>query len=139
MNKILSKEVSFELAELLKEKGFAELCSHCYHDFLKEGEDIKKPLLREFTQRKFQNSNITKHKAAPTIGEVLDWIFEKYNIWLWVEQEDTTNKFEWLCRYEDKGACKDYDDKFYTTPLEAYEEAIKYVLKIRYKNGNNKR
>ena len=57
--------VNFEIAKLLKDKGFDVECNSCYHSFLKVGEEEiestkSTPLLREFTQRKFKNSIVTK-------------------------------------------------------------------------------
>ena len=64
----------------------------------------------------------------PTIAEVVMELYEKFGIWIWVEQFDTSNEFEWVCRYENEGDCKDYDEILYKSPKEAYEAAIKYCL-----------
>lgn len=75
--------INFETAKLAKEKGFDGICRHCYHSFLETGEEneIKTPLLREFTQRKFQNSIITKYNiAAPTQSLLQKWLREVHDI-----------------------------------------------------------
>lgn len=79
-------------------------------------------------ERDYYNRKGEVYTSAPTIAEVVMWLYEKHNIWIWVEQEDTTNQFQWFCRYENKGSCKDYDDKFYKTPTEVYLSAIEYTL-----------
>jgi len=52
----MNKSVSFELAKLLKEKGFDEPCPNLYY----QPERCKKP----------------------TIADVVMWLYEKHNIWI---------------------------------------------------------
>ena len=115
----MTTPVKFELAKLLKTKGFDEQLKYYYDSFGDIGSSNVKVNWNESEELLC---------SAPTIAEVVMWLYEKYEIWIWVEREDTTNEFEWLCRYENEGSCKDYDDKFYNSPTEAYEAAIEYCL-----------
>jgi len=67
---------------------------------------------------------------APTYQQVIDWFFKEHGIWIWVAQCERSVKFEWFCRYERKGSCMDYDEKFYELPYEAYNAAITEAIKL---------
>lgn len=162
----MNTPVKFKIAKLLKEKGFtmfqdnfksALVDTRNYktqrYSFYKEYHDENYTRKIELNlqvgtnssnifglQESYDNpsSGSFNFYFAPTIAEVVMWLYEKHGIWIWVEQEDTTNEFQWLCRYENKGCCKDYDDKFYNSPTESYKAAIEYTLKNLIKNQTSK-
>lgn len=105
--------VNFKLAKLLKQKDFP--LKNTGYGYTEHGNVV---------DLCFENVIC----EAPTIAEAVTWLYDTHKIWIWVEQENNSNEFEWLCRYERKGSCKDYDDKFYNSPTEAYECAIEYCL-----------
>ena len=116
----MNKPVSFSLAKLLKEKDFNNIeCKGYYHvcDGYTEG-------------YAFCYSNVYTQEEiailAPTISDVVMWIYEKYGIWINVERYSTLFR----CYAEEIG-----DERFgkweghkYKSPTEAYEVAIEYTL-----------
>ena len=118
--------VSFEIAKMLKERGFNETSNYLYNN----NAEIKKGILP---------NKLTNYYSAPTISDVLMWLYEKHGIWIY----SVKSKYGWL------GCVKDYSnkelktiytthseqmflagesDKWYNSPTEAYESSIKYVL-----------
>ena len=131
----MNTPVNFELAKLLKEKEFDENCRYCYVGKY-EPHHVKVTELG-YLQRNSELINLVY--TAPTIGEVVMWLYEKYGIWIY----SVKSKYGWL------GCVKDYSnedlktiytthsehmfladksDKWYNSPTEAYEAAIEYTL-----------
>jgi len=132
--------VSFPLAKLLKEKGFDEPCSHAY-------KEIESPVLYIHQDKKYNNSfkqewqntmrknshmdnAIINRYSAPTIAEVVMWLYEKHGVWIVVDNL-IDNKFYFSHRdtktnnYSSRLGC---NDEGYELPTEAYEAAIEYCL-----------
>ena len=73
----MNTPVSFEMAKLLKEKGFDEQNLTIYQD----GEVL---LLRStISNSQFMTS---RNYTAPTIAEVVMWLYQKYGIWTEVKR-----------------------------------------------------
>ena len=118
----MNKEVNFEIAILLQENGFDEVSrfyrkdnvslSDCYqtNDFLKPG-----------------------YYPAPTIAEVVMWLYEKHGIWISVDT-DINGKFRQILRkhnsndraWEVKNTFS--ISEYYSSPAESYEAGIKHSL-----------
>ncbi len=140
----LHKEVNFPLAKLLREKGF---------------EIIERPL---FYEKKTINTGSYMYNTegllvlvympevastrgyvdTPTIGQIVDWLYEKHGIWIGVELTDNTLSFYfqptiWTTKdrdYQDedmidqaKRICK-WKEWQFNSRTEAYEFAINYCL-----------
>ena len=114
----MNKEVSFPIAKLLKEKGF----------------DKRTPLVWLFSLGKTHLREVhlslelnNAEYNAPTIAEVVMWLYEKYDIWISVKKEYHNGA---LLGFE---AIIDSEDGFidvgtFAEPTRAYEAAIKYTL-----------
>lgn len=123
----MNTPVNYKLAKLLKEKGFEQKERPSY-------------LLVDFSQTnvlKTNPENISigdligyyvpnKTVNAPTIAEVVMWLYEKHGIWIYAERYSTLFR----CYAEEIG-----DERFgkweghkYESPTEAYEAAIQYTL-----------
>lgn len=132
----MNTPVSFELAKLLKEKGFDEPCSHAY-------KEVENPVLYIHQDKKYNNSfekewqnTVRKNShmknaainrySAPTIAEVVMWLCEEYGVWITVT---SISQESWQCHMTKKGDSlgKCYLEDFYN-PTEAYEAAIEYCL-----------
>ena len=101
----MNTPVSFEIAKLLKEKGL----------------DIEKPnFYNSHGQLKttVQDFFIPRYEA-PTIAEVVMWLYEKHGIWIGLTHQH--NKFFW--------SFGSYQTQEFNSPTEAYEAAIIYTLK----------
>ncbi len=117
----MTQPVNFKLAKFLKQKGFNKptIMAYEYRFAEHESSNYKGMLTNKILQCDI---------LAPTISEVVEWLYEKYDLWLWVEQKHTTNKFEWICKYKHKGLYKDFEISLYDTHTEAFEKGIKYVI-----------
>lgn len=123
----MNTSVNFELAKLLKEKGFDNYCDKKY---------IAQCLWQKPNSReKYKNSEIHKNSSdvsAPTIAEVVMWLYEKHNVWISVvpyndeELSQTLWENKTIDIADDYNDCSDYT--FYHSPTEAYEAAIEYTL-----------
>lgn len=118
--------VSFEVAKLLKEKGFDEPCNHVHYEY-KVYHYTKSGGVRN-SHKKEQQWICT----APDVMQVILWIFKKYGIWIEVHYDAwNTKKF----RREAVGGKDVYEQPYhaeseveFTSPEEAYHEAIKHTL-----------
>ena len=110
--------VKFKLGKLLKEKGFDNPCENRYNE------------LGELTATKLgmnmQPNNYSDSYSAPTIAEVVMWLYEKHGVWITVT---SISQESWQCHMTKKGDSlgKCYLEDF-DSPTEAYESAIEYVL-----------
>ena len=124
----MTTPVSFEIAKLLKEKGFDEIC------FVSWWWDEPNKLAQiyphwESRMSAPKNSIIANSKkgliSAPTTAEVVMWLYEKYQHWLQVEAKG--GQFTWKNVSVGKKFGK-IAGGWANTPTEAYEAAIKYTL-----------
>jgi hypothetical protein len=143
----LNKPVDFPTAKLLKEKGF-DVPVRSYHlegkysDFVHEGFEDDYWGDNKIVNWNKDNIGIKPFKgfvSAPTIAEVVMWLYEKHGIWIWVSAktlDDGSNNtiFVSCGRYVPtrKKNGFEIDPVIYRpkdNPTEAYEAGIEYVLK----------
>jgi len=112
----MTTRVNFEIAKLLKEKGFEQNAMKYINQATMEGTVV-----------------------FPTIGEVVMWLYKKHGIWISVDIVDNTTEFYF---YPTITTCKEreYHDEDMTdqarqhygeeskTPTEAYLAGIEYTL-----------
>ena len=137
----MNKPVSFELAKLLKEKE----CDKTSHNFYTKpnskmfGLDehgmaysIKNTSKKLYTIGEHASLNDKNVYYAPTIADVVMWLYEKHDIWIHVCDMVDTNNWWWDCyKYKTNGLLNlpAFSHKFnYQSPTEAYEAAIEYLL-----------
>jgi hypothetical protein len=103
----MTTPVSFEIAKLLMEKGFDKHCPMIYN-----------------THGELSNVHFSVFCKAPTIAEVVMWLYEKYEVWISVDPEsDTDTWFHTISHNKSEtifGNCN--------SPTEAYSTAFDYVL-----------
>lgn len=112
----MNKEVNFEIAKLLKEKGFDEVCQQWY--------SVEGGL---YHQDEFNNNRgfiPVCECEAPTIAEVVMWLYEKHGIWISTLQHTKNGKGVYFESFLNAITFSGYD-----SPTEAYETAILYTLK----------
>ena len=141
----MNKEVNFEIAKLLKEKGFSWECRHFYSKskydkefYLKTGTEYesdrdciwdwnlnggKSGMLSKIIP--YPNDSDAIYYSAPTIAEVVMWLYEKHSIWIYIKQG---YKWEWYIETVANHPELKYNDGLEDSPTEAYEEAIIYTL-----------
>jgi hypothetical protein len=156
----MNKEVSFDLAKLLKEKGFDINVFSCYNSssLLRENYSIINQYENLYIEDKGEcllipyddndgiylekiNFNAWEGKySAPTIAEVIMWIYQKYKTWIYATPYK--EKDYHFTIIEDKEKRKNltiYDESLYggigkegisfSSIEEAYEKGIEYFLK----------
>jgi hypothetical protein len=126
----MNKLVKFKLAKLLKEKGFNRPVSKCYNTYGKIN-----MLISVYNCEFPEDMNGERHKitpnvyanppyySAPTIAEVVMWLYEEFGIWISVLQHTKNGKGIYFESVVNSMTFSGYD-----TPKEAYESAIEYTL-----------
>lgn len=133
----MNKEVSFPIAKLLKEKGYSWECENFY----KKGKYDKKFYLTtgvEYDSDRncvwdwnlnggksgmlskvipYPNESTAIYYSAPTISDVVMWLYEKRGIWISVNSIDDSTIFRHC-----------FSNIDFNSPTEAYEVAIEYTL-----------
>lgn len=126
----MNTPVSFPLAKLLKEKGFQQ-------------EERPSYLLVDFSQTnvfKTNPENIgigdligyyvpNKTVNAPTISDVVMWLYEKYGVWISVDPENDTDT--WFHTITHGKSTTVFGN--YSTLTEAYEKGIEHILRTYIK------
>jgi hypothetical protein len=131
----MNNPVSFEISKLLKEKGFDEPCSHAY-------KEVESPILYVHQDKKYNNSfkkewqntvrknshmdnAVINRYSAPTIAEVIMWLYETHEIWISVDRH-----FDKFISKNNGVLITFYGNRksYFDTPTEAYEAAIEYCL-----------
>jgi hypothetical protein len=144
----MNKEVSFQIAKLLKEKEFDEYCLFIWNE-----ENLEEPYYYAEHYEMIclrihyygdipmiNNSYIEKYATyvekdevteevyellvAPTISDVVMWLYKEHGIWISVFSTDDVTMFSY------KISCRqghNYSPNF-NSPTEAYEAAIVYTL-----------
>ena len=120
----MNTPVSFEIAKLLKEKGFDLPCRLLY----KSEKELEEGIGVDYDWNRFDSY------SAPTIAEVVMWLYEKHGIWIRVTPKPYSH---FLTHWRWEHMSTDYSTrncgwekvKDYMTPTEAYEAAIIYTLK----------
>ena len=129
---IKERYVSFEVATLLRNKGFNEPCRGVYEE----------KVLRINTLCDWFNSDFSEYVAAPTQAMACDWIEETFNISIevWVgiigyrieilnALKDPNIAASSIIRdFNDDALCGDNSDGSWSSKELAYNEALKYVL-----------
>jgi hypothetical protein len=120
--------VSFEQAKLLKEKGFKYYCKVSYWD--NELTCHTPGFALENGETSQENYYDFPRFYAPEQHQVVEWLLQKYNIWVTVDNL-IGNYFYFSIRntqskdYASRKGCR---EKGYDTPQEAYSAAFDYIL-----------
>ena len=130
----MNTPVSFELALTLKEKGFDKPVIKSYRISVNPERGLPtEPITDENTYF----PNVKESIPAPTIAEVVMWLYDNYKIWITVYTMD-----KWSANGNDREQLFDYSLKQmklglidipkkpeeFNSPTESYEKAIKYAL-----------
>lgn len=129
----MNTPISFKLAKRLKEKGFDKICSNFYTNPRCKMFGIDEHGRYYRIKNKAKKLWISGHAAAldskhvyyaPTISEVVMWLYEKHGVWIWAEKYENESKFVPQIPKADLQKVLG----FYKSPTEAYEAAIEYIL-----------
>ncbi len=122
--------VDYDLAMLLREKGYDSGCDAYYH--IMEDEDDSRNTFEITGNGGFDFFNeFNKHRVgAPRIGMVLDWLLYKHDIYLDAVYY-TGGKWKYIATYVDDRLCDgeaNASDCEYDSSNDAYTHGIKHVL-----------
>ena len=126
--------VNFEIAKLLKEKGFKQPCFYYYdknvklnEPYLENGSSTDVEFRVDLTDfLGHHNSYSTQYISVPTIAEAVMWLYEKHKIWIHCEICFDGNSFiPKITKVVEN--LYPFDTQF-KSPTEAYEAAIKHTL-----------
>ena len=121
-NETLTKTVEFPLAKLLREKGFEEKVK----SYNQEGKLVNVSM----TIRRLDPEKI--YYPAPTIAEVLDWLFEEHAFCIYIKpvlNEDGDWVYRGYVKKISDFKAKEYQTKSSQEPIDSYTSAIEYTLK----------
>jgi hypothetical protein len=128
---IMNKEVKPELALLLAENG----CDISTDSLYVNNSLIYANGRKCNWNREEDYNDFPEPISAPTIADVVMWLYEKHKIWVSVSVDTLFNKGKFcIVIYKDKGlGLENYpldNTEFspYESPTEAYEVAIEYTL-----------
>ena len=130
----MNTPVSFPLAKLLKEKGFDIPIQHSIADKNYVYDVYTQDFVKNITTNIISNWNDEKYQkilSAPTIAEVVMWLYEKHEMWIDVSlnQFSKPEDLQWMYSIVFTEDCTySHSPKSYTSPTEAYEAAIKDTL-----------
>ena len=125
--------VDFERAKLLKKKKFSP--DENNHELLWIiNTRMKCPILGPNPKITVSNySEDCEFYSAPTIGEVIMWVYKKHGIWIGVQPTSFVGKFQFRTYWNNNNVMNqhwnDSMGKEFNSPTEAYEAAITYTLK----------
>ena len=128
----MNTPVSFEIAKLLKEKGFDIPVAHNYGKKGELGHIIDLALDLEMVHNKRADNfnqyvGTYRQVSAPTISEVVMWLYEKHGIWIASKKVNGLNKwFAQIYKNNSNDLCD--TDIVTISPAEAYTAAIEYTL-----------
>lgn len=116
----MNTPVSFEIAKLLKEKGFNLKVINFYdYERLSTPFDKQRQVDGLINYNPINWNSVKNHyTSAPTIAEVVMWLYEKHGIWISLTHQH--NQFFW--------SFGSYQTQDFNSPIEAYEAAIEYTL-----------
>ena len=123
--------VSFEVAKLLKEKGFNEKCRGGYHSEF-DNNDNPIVMLEEWMAQPYNNDFVDEGFlcSAPTHQMAMAWLREVHKIFIELYVDKAPNFEDIVFRPEvwDKGLNSVWRDDGFTTYEEAVEASLKYSL-----------
>lgn len=116
----MNTPVSFELAKLLREKGFDVKDKENHYFYVVNHADPKK---FSYLEVGYGNDIL-----APTIAEVVMWLYEKHGIWIYTVKDYDMPKFNYAIQQPNVYSVLSYLHNDFNSPTEAYEAAIEYTL-----------
>ena len=117
----MNTPVSFEIAKLLREKGFDNKTYKSYRISINPDREIGEAIPDKITYF----PNVKESIAAPTISEVVMWLYEKHGIWISVEYSENVKWCSKIVIFPKKFIEELMNNG---SPTEAYEAAIEYTL-----------
>jgi hypothetical protein len=120
----MKNPVNIKISKALKEKGFDERTPSVWICALGESRLREIDLSLELTDNEYN---------APTIADVIMWLYEKHEMWIHVCYMVDTKNWWWDCyKYKKENGLLNppgFSNGFnHQSPMEAYETAIFHIL-----------
>ena len=116
---IKERYVNFEVASLLRDKGFNEPCRGVYEE----------KVLRINTLCDWFNSDFSEYVAAPTQAMACDWLIENYKIYINVSFVSGKGYVGTIYEISDfNETFVIVETKYYSCIEPVYNEALEYIL-----------
>lgn len=123
------KQVNFETAKLLREKGFDEPTIYAYKtDGTKINFNFQGGIRANVDYNSFRQNHKNPLASAPTIAEVIMWLYEKHGPYIAVDFNPENELFFYSIRRKDCRYRLNDNVSYFNSPTEAYEKAIEYCL-----------
>lgn len=116
----MNTRIKFETAKLLKEKGFDKKVKPFYNALV-DNQLVESDIIG-------WANNLPDWYPAPTIAEVVMWLYEKHGVWIPVDAPHKLLKSWYLKVYKINDEVTLIEESLFNSPTEAYEAAITYVL-----------
>ena len=116
--------VSLEVAKLLKEKGFNELCNRYHNSQLNETRTVGDICMMDFNSI----SDEYEYISIPTQQMAVAWLREKYGISIEIS---ALNQYQWvyaIYRLLKDSVAEVWNDGTYVSYEDATDDALKYCL-----------
>ena len=144
----MNTHVNFEVSKLLKEKGFKKstdanwwILTKDHSDNYLNGRPVDESKIF-FTKDSYElelkiqidedrEHNVFHVLSAPTVAEVVMWLYENHGIWIYTWNSDINMTFRvWIqnLRIKSNDTIEVPNIKICNSPTEAYEAAILYTL-----------
>lgn len=127
---ITENYVSYEVAKLLKEKGFDESCECFYDTELYDTKHNDISIVNEWMN--ISNSQLEEREflcySAPTLQMAMKWLREVHKLAINIEFQIDSPTWKWRIYHIEPSEDKHTNFKHYSTYEEACESAIKYCL-----------
>jgi len=122
----MNTPVSFPIAKLLKEKEFnLKVMSFYDYERLSTPFDKQRQLDGLINYNPINwNSNKNQYTSAPTIADVLMWLYKNHKIWISVDPENDTDT--WFHTITHGKSVTVFGN--YSSLTEAYEKGIEHIL-----------
>ena len=130
----MNTPVKFELAKLLKLKGFDLVTRRFYPKpkcklFGLDEQGRTYPIVNKTRTYYIDEAAVLKEENAyyaPTIAKVIMWLYEKHGIWIYAFRHNFDKEFYWSI--DTKNEDEFTSDDNFNSPTEVYEAAIDYTL-----------
>ena len=137
----MNTPVSYELAKLLKEKGF-DIPVRNYYLQKEKGEYLHEGFEDDYwgdNRIVNWNKDVVGIKpfqgfvSAPSISDVVMWLYEKHIIWIQVKPGGRLETWDFIVQKKNNNFAVPFFEikqhkPYFNSPTEAYEAAIEYTL-----------
>ena len=121
----MNTPVTLEIARLLKEKGYNEICQAYFNNESLFNSKVIEQDSDDWNGDSYTNDVV----SAPTIAEVVMWLWKTHKIWIYIRNFETLPFCSYILQNGESMISFHNGNKGFKTPAEAYQEAVLHTLK----------